>query len=462
MKKLLLFIAGAFTSLSSFAQDYPYAQDYFYISDSNWTLMTQFPQEGEGILNVYFNGLTYKTEAGGDREYTTIGDMKGPFFGTSNSKNSFYKDENDNNVCIAFQNQSTGFSYTNSKTGVTNAINVASIDYDTKMITLSKAENFELSINGFTPFVSPIALQAPTGVSVYEYDSYSNGELFVKLVNDGQIKSNTPVILKAKESKLYVFDFVDENSYNYSELVKIQNPSQGKPVYFPDVNNDIIYGVQSPHFIPVGSYVFNNDKFTKVETANTALVNSFSCYLKFDEETGLDEIEIVFPEEEEDVLYIHYTDESGSYQETHYQTLSKDSQGKYYVLDLIKFETPVYFVLSSSTFEDTESEVSVVSLDNSSWSGFNGTVFDANMNEIDPTTAEVIKPIKSDEGSYTLKVTNKEDGTPELIELTSTTPTAVKVVTAESDGIIYNVFGQRVDETYKGIVIKNGKKYIQR
>ncbi|MCH5246141.1 MAG: hypothetical protein J1E84_06740 [Muribaculaceae bacterium] len=30
------------------------------------------------------------------------------------------------------------------------------------------------------------------------------------------------------------------------------------------------------------------------------------------------------------------------------------------------------------------------------------------------------------------------------------------------DGYIYNIYGQRVDETYRGLVIKNGKKYVQR
>ena len=32
----------------------------------------------------------------------------------------------------------------------------------------------------------------------------------------------------------------------------------------------------------------------------------------------------------------------------------------------------------------------------------------------------------------------------------------------EGDGVIYDVWGGRVDETYKGIVIRNGKKYLQR
>ena len=35
----------------------------------------------------------------------------------------------------------------------------------------------------------------------------------------------------------------------------------------------------------------------------------------------------------------------------------------------------------------------------------------------------------------------------------------VKVI---NNGAIYNLAGQKVNENYKGIVIKNGKKYIQK
>lgn len=36
------------------------------------------------------------------------------------------------------------------------------------------------------------------------------------------------------------------------------------------------------------------------------------------------------------------------------------------------------------------------------------------------------------------------------------------IIGEDSDNALYNVFGQRVDENYRGIVIKNGKKYIKR
>lgn len=501
MKKLLL-IASLLLSATAFAQDYPYAQDYFYISDSNWTLMTQFPQEGKGTLNVYFNGLTYLSGNEGDETiYTAIGDMKGPFFGTSNSKNAFYADENGNNVCIAFQNQETGFSYTNGKIKIQNAITVASIDYDSKKITLSKAENIEITINGVIPFVSPIALQAPEGVSVYEYDSYSDGELSVKLVKDGQIQPNTPVILKSDESKLYVFDFVNENSYNYYEVVKIQNPSQGKPVYFPDVNNEVIYGVQSPHFIPVGGYEFSNGKFTKVETKNSALVNSFSCYLMLPEETDApDSIEIVFPVEK---YYLHYTDEDGNYLSTfqgasdRFTYLWDNDKDGTYELEHIEFEPnkTTYFVISAYPgpanvdTDDNIEEEQQPSADvngkndditymapekNNSWSGFVGKVYGEENGKVasfDPNDEYTAIPFKF-ENTTSNKVSRQinftpltADGQPGTLEYTTngigTGIDAVTVVKAD-DKAVYNVFGQRVDENYKGIVIKNGKKFIQR
>jgi hypothetical protein len=44
-------------------------------------------------------------------------------------------------------------------------------------------------------------------------------------------------------------------------------------------------------------------------------------------------------------------------------------------------------------------------------------------------------------------------------------PTAIQGVRIQptiSNDAIYNLSGQRVDENYKGVVIRNGKKYLQR
>ena len=48
--------------------------------------------------------------------------------------------------------------------------------------------------------------------------------------------------------------------------------------------------------------------------------------------------------------------------------------------------------------------------------------------------------------------------------LKTSTPTGISnatVTPATQDAKIYNLAGQQVDASYKGVVIKNGKKYVQ-
>ena len=47
-------------------------------------------------------------------------------------------------------------------------------------------------------------------------------------------------------------------------------------------------------------------------------------------------------------------------------------------------------------------------------------------------------------------------------EETPDDPTAVSAIESVESSVLYNVYGQRVDESYRGIVIKNGKKYINK
>ena len=49
-------------------------------------------------------------------------------------------------------------------------------------------------------------------------------------------------------------------------------------------------------------------------------------------------------------------------------------------------------------------------------------------------------------------------------ELTATTTGIARLQAeeAEEDAPLYNIAGQRVDKSYKGIVIKKGKKYVAR
>ena len=76
--------------------------------------------------------------------------------------------------------------------------------------------------------------------------------------------------------------------------------------------------------------------------------------------------------------------------------------------------------------------------------------------------------VGAEAGSKSFKITRSATGTNVFItkmEITRGGATAIesvkKVSVKAADGIIYNLGGQRVDASYKGIVIKNGKKYIQ-
>jgi hypothetical protein len=53
---------------------------------------------------------------------------------------------------------------------------------------------------------------------------------------------------------------------------------------------------------------------------------------------------------------------------------------------------------------------------------------------------------------------------PRILEVTSDTPTDIRTVTSddETDTPTYNVMGMPVGDDYRGIVIKNGKKYIKK
>ena len=46
----------------------------------------------------------------------------------------------------------------------------------------------------------------------------------------------------------------------------------------------------------------------------------------------------------------------------------------------------------------------------------------------------------------------------------SFTPTGIDAVKTDAahDGYIYNVSGQRVNDSYKGLIIKNGKKMLKK
>lgn len=412
--------------------------NYYYIGDVNYTFLNGFSNQFKsGTQTVYFNG-------------SKAGELKGPFKKDGTSINATY---------IGGKNTGTGFTYENGKGMIANCINAATINYTEEggTVTISVANNLTLEINGVTPFVSPIEVEIPNNISVFEYDSYSNETLIVKNYEGTTILANTPVILKPESAGEFTFNFVGENN----ELSYDTEEASGH-TYIKDNVVGVLHGVQTPHQVAEKTgYYFNGEKFIPA-TDKYTIILPFTCFIDLSgEDSDLPaDISIVFPEEEEqDVLYIHFTDEEGNYDYTHSDVLTKNSDGNY-VLELIKLEDTTYYVLSKSNFE-SNSEIAVASYN--SWADFNGTIYHNNgMEEINPAVAESITPFSSESGNYTFTVTTGENGEPSELTVSTNISEGVGAITLEKNNVIYNIFGQKVDESYRGIVIKNGKKYIQR
>lgn len=113
----------------------------------------------------------------------------------------------------------------------------------------------------------------------------------------------------------------------------------------------------------------------------------------------------------------------------------------------------VYYTLTSNTLENVKRKAAPEGFKTASKSG----------------NYYVISLLANTQGSITVQY-EEEDGTlsDESIfnyKVDTNVPTGIEEVVEclpAEDGIIYNIFGQKVDESYKGIVIKNGRKYIQK
>ena len=76
------------------------------------------------------------------------------------------------------------------------------------------------------------------------------------------------------------------------------------------------------------------------------------------------------------------------------------------------------------------------------------------------------KALVHDGWLYVSYSTNKDDAQYTRVPISniSLNASAVDAVQSDrpSDGVTYNLAGQRVDASYKGVVIRNGRKYWQR
>ena len=103
-----------------------------------------------------------------------------------------------------------------------------------------------------------------------------------------------------------------------------------------------------------------------------------------------------------------------------------------------------------------------------SWNDFNGKHrFAPGEGNKEPTLGQATQLILVNDGNVLLKThgTYKISVTKDLVMTVTSSTTAINGIEAtaeEANAPIYNIAGQKVTKSYKGVVIKNGKKYMQK
>lgn len=534
----------------------------YIIGDSNWTGLAYVASNtnGDSTAEVYFNATTntYKSL------YTINSGASTPEYLAGLAAASFANTNTPKNSCV----------------------NKATINYTYGQVSFEAVDAVSLYIESVKPFVAPINVKVPTGVKVYKYASYDNGDLTVEALEGEIIEANTPVILKVDTPADYTFNF-DGSDFEYT--------LQTSPRTFlsdSQYDNSGFYGVHTPHYVPANGYVFNGSEF--VPATSSDIVSALNCYFVADD--APESISILFPEEKEatpgyylggaltaefeddpNPSYMFTKTEEGTYTlevasipkgKTFY-VIYVDDKGNlsYYgsespadtdwvsattpVLDLKEGEIGTVNPIGLGSATDTPASylnvTFTLTVDGTSPNtlsytgeleseGFNLTVGNDkttqsgtisgnsiamqtekdyatvfiyvpegasnvqyalyNVTDIEDTTEEEINGLSTyadevpedlwqnasestyEEGAYEANLPTGQTGTlyvrytaneaevtpdPYTFTVTRSVPTAVEGISVEkADGAIYNVFGQKVDETYRGIVIKNGKKYLQR
>lgn len=221
-------------------------------------------------------------------------------------------------------------------------------------------------------------------------------------------------------------------------------------------------------------------KSTKIYPVKSVEVNKGTAYLLWPEGQHMLHGFRFVPEKS---LFIHITDEYGNFSYTFNHQIydvpyvaTKLDKDTYQLRDVYFSENEKYFILADALFDNTENE-------SISWKDLpEGTrlfYLSTDTEEVstmanEPSSAKLVVGSKDDEnitpftvteGPKTLIINMNEDGNGGNVDLSYNPTTGVEEVTVMpvvTDGRMYNLMGQPVDENYRGIVIKDGKKFINR
>lgn len=381
----------------------------------------------------------------------------------------------------------------------------ATLDYGTGELTLTPVtDEFEVFIDEFTTFVAPFDFKLTDGVKAYTLTyNAEGGYLDAEPVEGPTVKAYTPVVLAADEIDDYKFNIVSKPK----PFEPIPVEGQGKKATLADsrMEGNVLVGVNHPHWLDTyagkaddvknNRYTLSGHEFIINKALSTGknydnpITPQYTCFveLPLDIENAPQSLTIVFPEEKEDVLYIHFTDAQGKYLQTHVTVLEKQDDGTYAnKVDIASGFS--YFVLTDANFEETLAAFDTDSSENSSsnreWSELGEEAYVYHVAETmstadvetEPNTVSLTKtkaseltgdftPFSIDTTGYTYRL--ELDADSETLTLTNTgTPTGVGNVSVDApynnDSRIFNIYGQEVGRDYKGIVIQNGKKFILR
>lgn len=438
----------------------------YLLCDTNWTGIGYFDASKTGLTNeIYFNNTQQKG-------YVAVRNLGAATAEYVPGGNTQYQ----SNLSIV------------NNPGAQNGLFKASFDYSNMTLSFDKVNSLTLEVEDFIPFVSASPATLPDGLTAYVYSSYDNGEITMETLEGNVVPANTPVLLKGTEG-FYTITLSDDYSYIYAlETTGTRN-------YLSDSNveGSLLYGVHQPHLVPANGYTFKNGSFTKASASD--IITALDCYFKIDETDAPDSLTIVFPEEEEeepdnwDFTFSNDTDqfspsdsdEDGVNGNISLFTEDKDASSISFTVNAPSGIEMVYYAWVPATDNNGDSEDEE---DNDATENAAMGIAEVNNDSSDLDYQEATKVADSDVNAFSINLPftgNSTKGSLYIatkdsesaayavkgtynVSITRNVETGVEsvVMSSVNDNAIYNVFGQKVDETYKGIVIKNGKKYIQR
>lgn len=283
-KRILVLLCLMVVTMGAWAQQWQLYSSGYCLSDSKWQQMCVIPGTEENTDN--HTTIRYMAHYGNSCSTST---WKHGLAQTKDTRNEHW---------LTMGNTQSTFSF-NTVEDVSAAVMKVVFDFTEHQVTVTKAPSFDVLIGSAlaTTLVLPADATIPSGVRAYtlEYDAV-NTCLNAEEVS-GTLPANTPVLLNADNAGNYSFSFAE----NYTASYTTTSPESDRK-YINDVTseNNVLYGLFQPHYVPLNSYVLqvgeNGLGFYQVNVNNYA-INAFRCYVTLPD-VGAHSLSIVFDDGE--------------------------------------------------------------------------------------------------------------------------------------------------------------------